>query len=156
MRISTSIIASIRGVLPSGPTRTHRFPVGNIFSHWIVCCTYDMPFPLLSRSKTSLFPFFTIWITDYRAFHHSGNLKGHRSSLLTVQCANIQFSLSFIMHCATIGSCVKNHWLLNRRTLTMDGLSANLWASRFLQLLNRQPEVLATAPKCFVEARIGP
>ena len=47
----------------------------------------------------------------------------------------------------------RNHLLLNHRTLSKDGLSTNQLAKRFLQLLNRQPEALATAPKCFVEAR---
>ena len=87
---------------------THRFPVATIFSHWFVCsgcktclfhchldhkqaCSRSSPFGLLIPE-----PFF-----------HSGNLKSHGSSLLSVKCANIQFYLSFILHFAAIGSCVE-------------------------------------------------
>ena len=36
-------------VLPSGPRRTHHFPVATIFSHWFACSgCKDVSFPLLS------------------------------------------------------------------------------------------------------------
>ena len=94
-------------VPPSGPRRTHRFPVATLFSDWFACsgcrtclfhCYLDQK-QACSRSSPfdSLIP----------GYFHSGNLKSHGSSLLAVKCANIQFSLSFVVHIAAIGCCAE-------------------------------------------------
>ena len=112
----------ICGVPPSGPRRTNRFPVATIHSRWIVCsgcktclfhCYLDQK-QACSRSS----PF---WLTDPRAFFHSGNLKGQ------VRKHPIFFVLRYTL-CYHRLLC-KNHWLLNRRTLSKECLSAqSTWA----------------------------
>ena len=91
----------------SSPWRTHRFPVATKFFS-LVCLfwMYNVSYPLLSWSETSLLPFFASWLTDPRALFTLATWS-HGSSLLAVKCTNIQFSLSFIVHFAAIGCCVE-------------------------------------------------
>ena len=44
---------SFAGVPPSGPKRTHRFPVATIFSHWFACsgCRTCLPTAILIKNK---------------------------------------------------------------------------------------------------------
>ena len=156
MRITASIIAHLRGVPPSGPRRTHRFPVATIFSHWIVCsgcktclfhCSLDQK-QSFSRSAPfdSLIPeLFFLWQLE-------------RSWIFAVGRQVCKHPIFFVLRktlCYHQLLC-RNHLLFTHRTLSKDGLSTNPVERLFLQLLRRQPEAFATAPKCCVEARTGP
>ena len=98
---------SFAGVPSSGPRRTHRFPVATIFYNWFACsgCETCLFHGYLDQKQvcSRSAPFDSLIPVPFL----SGNLKSHGSSLLAVKCANIQFSLSFIVHFAAIGCCAE-------------------------------------------------
>ena len=132
--------SSLAEVQPSGPRRTHRFPVAAIFSHWFVC----------SGCKTCLFHFYLDQKQTCSRSSPFGLLIPEPSSLWQLEKSWIiavgrqvcKHPIFFVLHCTLCYHRLLcgNHLLLNHRTVTKDDLSTNRLACRFLQLLNRQPE----------------
>ena len=115
-------------VPPSDPRRTRRFPVATIFSHWIVCfecrscpcrCYLDQE-RACSRSLTfgSLIPrLLSLWQPAMSWIFAVGRQVCRHPIFVA-----LHFTLCFRrLLCG-------NHLLLNRRTLSKDDWSANLWA----------------------------
>ena len=112
-------------VPPSGPRRTHRFPVATIFSHWFACsgcktclfhcyldqkqaCSRSSPFDLLIPEPFSLWQLEKSWI-------------------FAVGRQVCKHPIFFFLHCTLCCHRLlcRNHLLLTHRTLSKDGLSTN-------------------------------
>ena len=155
MRINTSIIAplwwchhqvqDVHTVFLSQPyflTGSLVLDVGRVFSTAILI-------------KKSLFPFFTFDLLIPEPF---SLWQLEKSWIFAVGRQVCKHPIVFVLRCTLCCHRLlcRNHLLLTHRTLSKDGLSTNPLARLFLQLLNRHTGALATAPKCFVEARTSP